>query len=84
MRRCTVGLVVGVALTVAMTASPSSAVTTRHSSTVDVVCSSSGFAVDANALQGQIQEVTAFYEASGIVCRLYDGESGELLYDPSA
>jgi len=67
-----------------MTASPSSATTTGHRSTADVVCSSSGFTVDANALQGQITEVTAFYGASGIVCKLYDGESGQLLYDPSA
>lgn len=67
-----------------MTASPSWAATTGHSSTVDVVCSSSGFSVDANALQGQISEVKAFYTAWGIVCRLIDGESGVLLYDPSA
>lgn len=79
-----VGFIGAGASIVLMTASPSSAATTGHSSTVDVVCSSSGFSVDANALQGQIREVTAFYGASGIVCRLFDGESGALLYDPSA
>ena len=66
MRLTMVGLVLGVAATVAITASTSSAATTKHSESVDVV------------------EVTAFYGATGIACRLYDTETGELLYDPAA
>lgn len=65
-------------------ATPAVAATTGHTQTIDVVCSSSGFTTDANALQGQIAEVTRFYAASGIACKLYDGTTGALLYDPSA
>lgn len=76
-------LVLGVALS-AMCSSPAMAATTGHSETIEVRCTSSGFITDANAFQGQRVEVTAFYRATGILCRIYDGETGELLYDPSA
>jgi hypothetical protein len=76
-------LVLGVALS-AICGSPAMAATTGHSETIEVRCTSSGFITDANALQGQRAEVTAFYRATGILCRIYDGETGELLYDPSA
>ena len=84
MRIPIVGLAVVAASTLAMTASPSSAASTGHSTLVEVVCSSSGFTVDANALRGQIKEVTAFYGATGIACSLYDSETGALLFDPTA
>ena len=78
------GLLIGALSLLFAGVSPAPAATTGHSSTVQVECSSSGFTVDANALKGQMTEVTAFYKASGIVCRLYDGTSGALLFDPSA
>ena len=60
------------------------AATIAHGETLEVRCTSSGFVTDANAFHGQRVEVTAFYRATGIVCRIFDGETGELLYDPSA
>jgi H+/gluconate symporter-like permease len=60
------------------------AATTAHGATIEVRCTASGFITDANAFHGQRVEVTAFYRATGIVCRIFDGETGELLYDPSA
>jgi hypothetical protein len=60
------------------------AATTAHGETIEVRCTASGFITDANAFQGQRVEVTAFYRATGTVCRIFDGETGELLYDPSA
>lgn len=65
-------------------ASLAAAARTRHSETIEVRCSSSGFIADANAFNGQKMEVTAFYKATGIVCRIFDGETDALLYDPSA
>lgn len=76
-------LVVGVAI-IATDASLAVATTTAHSETIEVRCTSSGFVTDANAFQGQRVEVAAFYRATGIVCRIFDGETGDLLYDPSA
>jgi hypothetical protein len=76
-------LVLGVALS-AICGSPAIAATTGHSETIEVRCTASGFVTDANAFHGQRVEVTAFYRATGIVCRIYDGETGELLYDPAA
>jgi hypothetical protein len=76
-------LVLGVAFS-AICGSPGIAATTGHSETIEVRCTSSGFITDANAFHGQRVEVTAFYRATGTVCRIYDGETGELLYDPSA
>ena len=64
-------------------ATPAVAASTAHTETINVVCSTSGFTTDGNALQGQIAEVTRFYAASGIACQLRDGTSRELLYDPS-
>jgi hypothetical protein len=58
--------------------------TTAHSQTIEVRCTESGFVTDANAFAGQRREVTAFYNATGIVCRIYDGETGAVVYDPSA
>ena len=58
--------------------------TTAHEETIEVRCTASGFVTDANAFHGQRVEVTAFYRATGTVCRIFDGETGELLYDPSA
>jgi hypothetical protein len=75
-------LVLGVTLS-AICGSPAVAAT-GHSETIEVRCTSSGFITDANAFQGQRVEVTAFYRATGILCRIYDGDTGELLYDPSA
>ena len=69
---------------IATQASLAAAATTGHSETIEVRCTSSGFIADANAFNGQKVEVTAFYKATGIVCRIFDGETGELLYDPSA
>jgi hypothetical protein len=60
------------------------AATTAHGETIEVRCTASGFITDANAFHGQRVEVTAFYRATGIVCRIFDGETGALLYDPSA
>jgi hypothetical protein len=65
-------------------ASFAGAATTAHSETIEVRCASSGFIRDANAFHGQRVEVSAFYRATGIVCRSYDGETAELLFDPSA
>ena len=81
-----IGLLLGTAMLLVLAAGalPAFAGTTAHSSTINVVCSSSGFTVDTNAFEGQKTEVTAFYKATGIVCRLFDGASGALLYDPSA
>lgn len=77
-------LVSGATVGLASFATPAVAASTGHTQTINVVCSSSGFTTDGNALQGQIAEVTQFYGASGIACKLYDGASGALLYDPSA
>ena len=80
-----IGLFVGIAMLLGAWCLPALAdATTAHSSTINVVCSSSGFTVDTNAFEGQKTEVTAFYNATGIVCRLYDGATGTLLFDPSA
>jgi hypothetical protein len=80
-----VGLFVGIAMLLGAWALPALAdTTTGHISTINVVCTSSGFTVDTNAFEGQKTEVTAFYNATGIVCRLYDGATGALLFDPSA
>ena len=69
---------------VAMQASLAVGATTGHSQTINVRCAGgSGFIADANALAGQRREVTAFYNATGIVCQIYDGETNALLYDPS-
>ncbi len=76
-------LISGATVGLATFAAPAVAATTGHAQTVNVVCSSSGFTTDGNALQGQITEVTQFYAVSGIACKLYDG-NGALLYDPSA
>ena len=65
----------------AIQTSVSPAATTAHSETIQVRCTGSGFETDANAFAGQRREVTAFYNATGIVCRIWDGET--LLYDPS-
>ena len=81
MRR--LAFVLGVAL-IATYGSPAVAATTADRETIEVRCTSSGFVTDANAFDGQRVEVTAFYRATGTVCRIYDGETGELLYDPSA
>jgi hypothetical protein len=75
--------VLGVAL-IATHGSTAAAATTAHRETIEVRCTSSGFVTDANAFHGQRVEVTAFYRATGILCRIYDGETGDLLYDPSA
>jgi hypothetical protein len=69
---------------IATQASLAAAATKAHSETIEVRCTSSGFIADANAFHGQRVEVTAFYKATGIVCRIFDGETGVLLYDPSA
>ena len=69
---------------VATQASFSAAATTSHSQTIEVRCTETGFVTDANAFAGQRREVTAFYKATGTACRIFDGETGELLYDPSA
>lgn len=76
-------LLFAVSMLLGAAASPALAATTAHSTTIRVTCSSSSFTVDANAFQGQKTEVTAFYNATGITCRLFDGASGALLYDPS-
>lgn len=60
------------------------AATTGHTQTIQVRCTETGFSTDANAFAGQKREVTAFYKATGIACRIYDGEDETLLYDPSA
>jgi hypothetical protein len=78
-----VTLVLGGAL-LGTCASLASAATTGHTQTIEVRCTSSGFVTDANAFEGQKTEVTAFFKATGIACRIYDGETGKLLYDPSA
>ena len=75
--------VLGVAV-IATHGSPAIAAPTGHNETIEVRCTASGFVTDANAFHGQRVEVTAFYRATGTVCRIYDGETGELLYDPSA
>jgi hypothetical protein len=69
---------------VATHASLAPAATTAHSRTIVVACSETGFTADANAFAGQRREVTAFYGATGIACRIFDGETRALLYDPSA
>ena len=69
---------------VATQASFSAAATTAHSQTIEVRCTETGFVTDANAFAGQRREVTAFYNATGIACRIFDGETGALLYDPAA
>lgn len=80
-----IGLLLGISMLLAAWALPAFAgTTTGHSSTINVVCSSSSLTVDANAFDGQKTEVTSFYKATGIVCRLFDGASGALLFDPSA
>ena len=80
-----IGLLVGIATLLGAWALPALAdTTTAHSSTINIVCTSSGFTVDTNAFEGQKTEVRAFYNATGIVCRLYDGATGALLFDPSA
>ncbi len=69
---------------VAMQASLAARATTGHTQTINVRCAGgSGFVADANAFAGQRREVTAFYNATGIVCQIYDGETDVLLYDPS-
>ena len=78
-----VGFVLGAGL-IATHGSVAGAATIAHDETIEVRCTSSGFVTDANAFHGQRVEVTAFYKATGIVCRIFDGETGELLYDPSA
>jgi hypothetical protein len=66
-------------------ASLAAPVPTAHSETIEVRCAGgSGFIADANAFRGQKVEVTAFYRATGIVCRIFDAETGVLLYDPAA
>ena len=75
--------ILGVGL-IATHGSVAGAATIAHDETIEVRCTSSGFVTDANAFHGQRVEVTAFYKATGIVCRIFDGETGELLYDPSA
>ena len=75
--------ILGVGL-IATHGSVAGAATIAHGETIEVRCTSSGFVTDANAFHGQRVEVTAFYRATGIVCRIFDGETGELLYDPSA
>ena len=77
------GFILGVGL-IATHGSLAGAATSAHRETIEVRCTASGFITDANALHGQRVEVTAFYRATGIVCRIFDGETGELLYDPSA
>ena len=69
---------------VATQASLAPAATTSHSQTIAVACTETGFTADANAFAGQRRDVTAFYRATGIACRIFDGETGALLYDPSA
>ena len=69
---------------IAMHGSLAGAATTAHGETIEVRCTASGFITDANAFHGQRVEVTAFYRATGIDCRIFDGETGELLYDPTA
>jgi ABC-type Fe2+-enterobactin transport system substrate-binding protein len=69
---------------IATQASLASAATTGHSQTIEVRCTETGFVADANAFAGQRREVTAFYNATGTACKIYDGETNELLYDPSA
>ena len=76
-------LLSGATVGLALLATPAVAATTGHTQTINVVCSSSGFTTDGNALQGQIAEVTQFYATSGIACKLYDGTTGALLYDPA-
>jgi len=79
------GLILGVSLLQGASVLPALAAGRAHEATIDVVCGETSFTVDANAFEGQKAEVTAFYRATGGegVCRLFDGESGELLYDPS-
>ena len=60
------------------------AATTSHDQTIVIACTETGFTADANAFAGQRREVTAFYRATGIACRILDGETRALLYDPSA
>ena len=79
------GLVVGISTVLGASASPAvAAPPTGESATISVVCTASGFTVDAHAFHGQRTEVTAFYNATGIVCRLVDTATGAVLYDPSA
>lgn len=61
-----------------------SAATKEHAQTIEVRCTETGFTADANAFAGQRAEVTAFYRATGTACKIYDGETEALLYDPSA
>jgi hypothetical protein len=68
---------------IATHASLATAATTAHSETIEVRCTETGFVTDANAFAGQRREVTVFYRATGIACKIYDGETGALLYDPS-
>lgn len=76
-------LLSALSLGLASLATPAVAATRAHAQTINVVCSSSGFTTDGNALRGQITEVSRFFAATGIACRLYDGTTRELLYDPS-
>jgi hypothetical protein len=75
-------LVVALLLVGASTFSASAA-TAADRDVIVVACTASSFTVDAHAFHGQKTEVTAFYRATGIVCRLLD-ESGNVLFDPSA
>jgi hypothetical protein len=80
-----IGLLVGISTALGASASPALAdPPAGERATISVVCTASGFTVDAHAFHGQRTEVTAFYNATGIVCRLFDTASGALLYDPSA
>ena len=83
-RRSRLAALVALGGTVVATQASLAPATTSHDQTIVVACTETGFTADANAFAGQRREVTAFYGATGIACRIYDGETGALLYDPSA
>jgi hypothetical protein len=78
------GLFLATSTALGASAAPALADPPGDRATISVVCTASGFAVDARAFHGQQTEVTAFYNATGTVCRIFDTATGELLFDPSA
>ncbi len=79
------GLLVGISTALGASASPALAdPPTGDRATISVICTAPGPTVDARAFHGQRTEVTAFYNATGIVCRIFNTTTGELLFDPSA
>jgi hypothetical protein len=80
-----IGLLLGISMLLVLAAGalPAFAATIAHSSTIGIACPGETTYVDANAFAGQKTEVTAFYKATGKVCRLIDGQTGAVLFDPS-